>query len=126
LAFGGFVVSVLSSSAAALPQADFPVEMKRSLPVRSDVALTALLDIVRESAGKVITSDKSSGLLVCKLVTPLSPKGVYFNVLIKPAQNNSQTTVYVWPRHRNRAALGGEDAHLFEKLSQKLRLSQPK
>jgi hypothetical protein len=108
-----------------LPQASAPAEVERTVPAPFDVTWEAVLEVVKQQRGTVITTERASGLIVyrCSCGTPPAQLYViYVNVLLKPSTTTQGTVVYVMPQRGGEYAAVGAENQFFNDLSAVLRV----
>jgi len=95
------LLPILASCAPNLPKSEFPVKIERTFNASFDKTWDSVLNVVKQTRGKIITSDKASGLITYNIRSKASKSQIFINVYLKTlSESNNTTIVYFFSKSR--------------------------
>jgi hypothetical protein len=109
---------ILVCCAPNLPKSEYPMEIEKVFNASFDKIWDSVLKVITASKGKIVTNDKSSGLITYNILDKESESQIFMNVYLK-SRTDSTTIVYFFPKIRT-GHLKEIEKDFFEKLSDTL------
>ncbi|MBI4707975.1 MAG: hypothetical protein HY761_08635 [Candidatus Omnitrophica bacterium] len=115
------IIFIVIGCAPDIPKSEYPVEIEKVFNASFDKTWDSVLEIVAVSKGKIITNDKSSGVITYSILDKESESQIYINVYLKALTDTvrQQTVLYFFPKIKT-GYLKEIEKDFFEKLSKAL------
>ena len=110
---------ILARCAPNIPKSEYPVRIERTFNASFDKTWNSVLNIVKQTRGKIITSDKASGLITYNIYGKASESQIFINVYLKALNESNTTMVYFFSKSRI-GHLGEIEKDFYENLASAL------
>lgn len=88
---------IITAGCAPIPTSEHFVQLQKEFPASFEEVWNSSLQVIETFDGTIITKDKSSGLITCKITGNKTEGEFYTNIFVTASQNEIPTVVFVTP-----------------------------